>query len=60
MAVKASDVVRKFAPNADATYRKAFAEGGALLDKYDIDTSLLLAHFMAQCMHETAGLTLLV
>lgn len=58
--VNASDVVAKFAPSAKAAYRAAFAGGGALLAEAGIVTPLRLAHFMAQCLHETGALSILV
>ena len=60
MPVSARDVVAKFAPNAKPAYRDAFAAGDGLLASHGITTPLRLAHFMAQCFHETAALTLLI
>jgi putative chitinase len=60
MNVSASDVVAKFAPKARANYVKAFANGAALLAENEINTPLRLAHFMAQCLHETGAFTILV
>lgn len=60
MSVKAIDVVRKFAPDAKQPYVDAFADPGGLLAAAKIDTPLRLAHFMAQCFHETGTLSQLV
>jgi putative chitinase len=60
MAVAAIDVVRKFAPTAHKNYVQAFEDPGGLLAKSGINTPLRLAHFMAQCLHETGGLTVLI
>jgi putative chitinase len=60
MTIAARDVVSKFAPNAKAEYRQAFDQGDALLAENGIVTPLRLAHFMAQSLHETGALTLLV
>lgn len=60
MSVKAIDVVHKFAPGAKQAYVDAFADPGGLLAAAKIDTPLRLAHFMAQCFHETGAFSLLV
>ena len=60
MSVTASDVVKKFAPNAKQAYVDAFADPGRLLAAAKIDTPLRLAHFIAQCIHETGTFSLLV
>jgi len=59
-AVRASDIIAKFTPNANINYRQAFQRGDALLAKNGITTPLRVAHFMAQVLHETGGLTILV
>lgn len=59
-AVRASDIVTRFAPGANPKYKNAFQQGDALLAKSGITTPLRLAHFMAQVLHETGGLTVLV
>jgi putative chitinase len=58
--ITASAVQAKFAPNAKNNYVKAFQLGQPLLEQAGITTPLRLAHFMAQDMHETGGLTILV
>jgi len=60
MTVAAIDVVKKFAPNAKQAYLDAFADPGGLLAAAKINTPLRLAHFMAQCVHETGAFSLLV
>jgi putative chitinase len=60
MDTSATDVVKKFAPNARSNYVKAFTDGNPLLSENAINTPLRLAHFMAQCLHETGGLKILV
>jgi putative chitinase len=52
------DVVRRFAPNARAAYVAAFEAGDGLFQAHGITTPLRLAHFMAQVLHETDGLTI--
>lgn len=58
--MRAADVVRKFARGAKPNYVEAFEVGDDLLAEAGIDRPLRLAHFMAQCLHETGGLTILV
>lgn len=49
------------APNARSSYRTAMAAADAVLAGQGINTTKLrLAHFMAQVLHETSGLTILV
>ena len=55
-----SQQLQKLTPNARDEYKTAFAAADGVLAKHGINnTSLRLAHFMAQCMHETGGLTIL-
>ena len=60
MAVRAIDIVSRFAPSAKPNYRGAFESGDALLSQYGVTTPKRLAHFMAQVFHETGALTILV
>lgn len=50
------DAVRKLCPKARPSYLAAFENGDALFAKHGITTPLRLAHFLAQCLHETGGL----
>jgi putative chitinase len=50
--------LQKLAPNARSSYREAFQNGQPLLDQCGISESpLRVAHFMAQVLHETGGLS---
>jgi len=52
------DDIRGLAPNARSSYREAFQNGQPALDQCDITASRLrVAHFMAQVLHESGGLT---
>jgi predicted chitinase/lysozyme family protein len=55
---RAIDIVRKVAPRARANYSQAFEQGDALLKANGITTPPRLAHFLAQVLHETDGLTI--
>lgn len=47
------------APNARSSYREALSTAQVPLDRYGITaTPLRLAHFMAQILHESGGLTI--
>ena len=56
--MRAIDVVRRLAPRARPAYVRAFEAGHKLLADYGVTTPLRLAHFLAQIMHETGGLTI--
>jgi putative chitinase len=52
------DDIRGLAPNARSSYREAFQNGQPVLDQCGItETTLRVAHFMAQVLHESGGLT---
>jgi len=54
-----SEQLRHLAPNCRTSYQEAFSEANAVFAIYGInDTRLRLAHFMAQVLHETDGLTI--
>jgi putative chitinase len=53
------DNILRLAPNARSSYREAFQNGQSVLDQSGISaTPLRVAHFMAQVLHESGGLTL--
>lgn len=51
--------VAQLAPSIRSSYREAFQTGQAVLDRYGISqTPLRVAHFMAQILHESGGLSI--
>lgn len=53
------DQIAQLAPSARSSYRDAFAAGQSVLDLFEISaTPLRVAHFVAQLMHESGGLTI--
>jgi putative chitinase len=56
-----SGQLQQLAPNARSSYREAFAVADQSLAPFGInETKLRLCHFMAQVLHETGGLTILL
>jgi putative chitinase len=56
-----SEQLRQIAPNARSSYRQAFNSADSVLAHYGINANgLRLSHFMAQVLHETGGLTVLM
>jgi len=54
-------LLAQLAPNARSSYREGAANAQAVLDRHGITQSKLrLAHFLAQVLHESDGLTLQV
>lgn len=49
-------IAKKLCPRAKPSYLEAIAKGGALFTAHGITTPLRMAHFLAQCFHETGGL----
>lgn len=55
---RAANIVRVLAPHARRNYLAAFDAGDQLLADHGVTTSLRLAHFLAQVLHETGALTI--
>lgn len=52
------DQISRLAPNVRPGYRDGFAMGAEVLSRFGIsDSSLRVAHFVAQLLHESGGLT---
>lgn len=49
--------IKKVAPRAKPEYIQALQQGGALFKQASINTKLRYAHFLAQILHESGGLT---
>src|SRR3990167_545631 len=52
------DVVRKVAPKARQSYLLALESGDSLFARHNITTPKRTAHFLAQVLHESGGLTI--
>lgn len=52
-------IIRSLAPRARQDYIDALANGDATFEKYGITTPERMAAFLASCLHETGGLTIL-
>ena len=53
--------ILQLAPKALSSYRDAFQNGQAVLDQHNIsEKPLRVAHFIAQVLHESGGLTIQV
>lgn len=59
MTIKITDAnIQSLAPRARFSYRQGFSDAQTVLDRFGIsDNALRVAHFMAQILHESGGLT---
>jgi putative chitinase len=57
--ITVAEIVDRLARNAQPNYSQAFEGGDRMLALYGIDRPLRVAHFLAQVLHETGGLTVL-
>jgi putative chitinase len=59
MTMNTIDTVNRIAPHAREPYFEAIRHGASLFAQHGITTPLRMAHFLAQALHETGGLTIL-
>jgi putative chitinase len=59
MKINVIDAVNRIAPKAHKNYLEAIGQGDPLFEKHGITTSLRMAHFLAQALHETGGFKIL-
>ncbi|GAB2180875.1 hypothetical protein DLREEDagrD3_10980 [Denitratisoma sp. agr-D3] len=59
MATVSPEQLQQLAPSARSSYREALLSGAPVLEQFDIAANnLRLAHFLAQVLHESGGLTI--
>jgi len=51
------DALAQLTPQALDVYRLAFQRADTVFPRFGLTTRLRIQHFLAQCLHETAGLT---
>lgn len=57
--MRAVEIAKRLCPRAHPNYIRALENGDAEMEAAGITTPLRLAHFLAQVLHETGGLTIL-
>ena len=53
-----AELIKKVAPRARQDYVDALVGGADLFEKYDCNTEMRQAHFLANALHETGGFTI--